>query len=319
MALTYDEIQSLTNKYIWPKVIDNAYKSNALFTRLYKKKVMVDGGEFLSIPLLYDDNDAQGSYSGYDVLSTTPNEQITAATFQWKQLYSTLAFSGLEMIKNSGKFAVVNLLKSKRDNCVASLKYMIGTQVHSDGTGNGSKDVTGLQAVIAATGTSYGGILDTDITSGLWLAKRDTSTTTLTLAAMTKLYGQATEDSNMPDLGITSQAVLDKYETLLQPQQRFTSSVEVDGGFHGLKFKGIPIVADSKTPGSGGGTEDNYLYFLNTKYLFWYTHPERDFYSRPKIEIATQDAFVEQKLIAGNIACNNRRFQAVMTTIDPNL
>ena len=319
MALTYNEIQSLTNKYIWPKVIDSVYRSNALFVRLYKKKVMVDGGEFLSVPILYAENNAQGSYSGYDLLSTTPNEQITAATFEWKQLYSTCTFSGEEMIKNSGKFAVVNLLKAKRDNAIASLKYLLGTQIHSDGTGNGGKDIDGLLAVTAATGTTYGNILDTDIATGLWLAKRDTTTNTLTVSAMTTLYGQATEDANMPDLGSTSQALLDKYESLLQPQQRYTSSMEVDGGFQALKFKGIPIVADSKTPGSGAGSTDNYLYFLNTKYLFWYSHPDRDFYSRPKIEIANQDAFVEQKLIAGNICCNNRRFQAVFTALDPAL
>ncbi len=66
----------------------------------------------------------------------------------------------LEMKQNAGKERIIDLLKGKFDVLETSMRNELGTQIYGDGTGNSSKDIGGLQLLVAddpTTGT-VGGI-----------------------------------------------------------------------------------------------------------------------------------------------------------------
>lgn len=81
MALSYDQINAITQKKFIPKLQDNIFDSNVLYSRMkkgesYKK---IDGGERIIVPLEYAQTTAAGTYAGADTLSTTDNDIFTAA------------------------------------------------------------------------------------------------------------------------------------------------------------------------------------------------------------------------------------------------
>ena len=70
----------------------------------------------------------------------------------------------------------MQLLESKMQIVEETLKATVTSQLYGDGTGNGGKDLTGLGAAIAATGT-YGGI--SRDTYAWWRAKVVTNNPTI--------------------------------------------------------------------------------------------------------------------------------------------
>ena len=72
----------------------------------------VNGGISIVEPLIFAEGEA-GSYSEWQQLTITPQEGISAAQFPWRQIYATIAISGLEEAQNNGKEQIINLLEAK--------------------------------------------------------------------------------------------------------------------------------------------------------------------------------------------------------------
>jgi hypothetical protein len=100
------------------------------------------------------------SYSGYEVLNVSQNSPISAAQFSITQYAAAISISGLEMIQNSGKEAIIDLLDGRMNVAEAQLANRIGSDIYLDGTGNSGKNITGLGAAVpdAPTTGTYGGI-----------------------------------------------------------------------------------------------------------------------------------------------------------------
>ena len=92
-------------------------------------------------------------YNGYEVLDTSPSDVLSAAEYSYKQLAGTVTISGLEQIKNSGSEALINLLESRIGVLEKSMENTLSTSLFSDGTGTSSKEVGGLQLLVADAGT----------------------------------------------------------------------------------------------------------------------------------------------------------------------
>jgi len=56
--------------------------------------------------------------------------------------------SGLEMLQNSSKEAIIDLLDGRMQVSEARLLNRIGSDIYGDGTGNGGKNITGLAAAV---------------------------------------------------------------------------------------------------------------------------------------------------------------------------
>jgi hypothetical protein len=311
MALTYNEISAITEKYFRPKLIDNIFKSNVLFARLRDKQEKQDGGERILCPVAYATTTAAGSYSGSDTLDTTANDQITSAEFLWKQYYANITITGLDELKNSGDAAKVSFVKSKVQIAEKSMAYSLGNDVY--GLGTSSTGVVGLRLMVntgstvyGGAATTYAGISRTDYS--WWNAQIDTSTTVLSIPAMESMYGNCTIGNAKPSLIITTQTIWDDYFNLLQPQQRFQDSKTADAGWQNVLFRGTPVVVDNRCPSS-------YMFFLNEDYIKLVTHSKRDFKMEPFIKPVNQDVATAKIYWAGALTCDNPRMQGVITSI----
>lgn len=329
MSLNYDSLSAITKDKFLPVMVDNIFNSNVLTFKLLKNAEKLDGGKKIITPLEYGKNtDAQGFYSGYDVLSTTPSDPITSAEWNWKQAYATVTISGEEELKNSGDSQVLSLLKSKMKNAEKSLKDLFGDKLFNTGA-VGANDITSLAYSSATDGTEDNHVIGKSRTLGgidsatydWWdsqeLQGGDGSPTWDELTAitngqsllakkMTQLYGSCTIDNDSPDLIVTTQVIYDAYESALQPNKRFEGDAKlVDAGFQALKFKGATVVVDSHVPAG-------HMYFLNTDYLDFKVHSKRNFSFEPFQKPVNQDARVAKMFWMGQLVCTNPRMQGVL-------
>jgi len=316
MALSVSQIASITHRLILPKMVENIFGSNPVLFRLKDKGIKYSGGRVIQQPLVYKKTDAVGSFEGAEILSTTLNDNLTNAEFAWRQYYGTIGITGRDELLNSGKEGILNLLEAKRLVTELTLMDTMGTDLQ--GSNSSGKALDGLGSVLSDT-TTYAGIATADFSD--WKAKVRTLSVagTLTLIEMQKAYGATVVGSDHPSVIVTRQSVFDKLWTLYQPDQRFTDSKMASAGFSTLMFNGIPIVVDSHVTGTDGGNQDNWIQFLNERYLWLATHSDSNFKVVAIPPLKDQDVKIVRILWAGNLLCSNRRMQGVIKTVDPNL
>jgi hypothetical protein len=65
--------------------------------------------------------------------------------------------------------------------------------------------------------------------------------------------------------------------------------------------------------GIGGSCPTNHMYFLNTKYIYWRPHRDRNMVKIGGDRVpVNQDAIVQMMGWAGNMTCSGRRYQGVL-------
>src|SRR3990167_8194867 len=79
------------------------------------------GGATVNVEVRYQLSTAVGSYAGLDTLDTSVQEGTTMAIYSWRQHFGTVSVSGIDMAKNSGKEASIDLVKEKVDNAMAAI------------------------------------------------------------------------------------------------------------------------------------------------------------------------------------------------------
>lgn len=302
---------STTLKNYRKTLVDNIHKSNALFYYLKKNGGIkeLDGGERVVVPLMYGKNTTATSYSGYDALDVTPQTGIDSAEFNWKQYSVSITISGEEERKNSGSSKIIDILEARTKQAEMSLTESLSTDMFSDGTTNGGKTLTGLEAMVAATGT-YGGINSATYT--WWQAGVESTSEALGLVKMRTGFNTASlGGKDTPDLIVTTQTLYEKYEGLLTNVSASNVSGTIqfrsegtkklgDGGFQVLEFKGTPIVWDELCP---SGT----MYFLNSRHMNLTIHKDANFETSDFVKPENQDARVAQVLFMGNFTCDRRK------------
>lgn len=297
------------------EIADNVTKNNALLTKLSKRGNIrtISGGTKIFEELSFAENGNAGYYSGYDILPVAAQDVLSAAEYAIKQAACPVTMSGLEMLQNAGKERVIDLLDSRMDVAESSMANLLAGGVYSDGTGTGGKEVTGLNAAVPlnpATGT-YGGI--NRATWAFWRSKISDQTAALLTPAtiqgfMNALWATLVRGMDRPDLIVSDSVVWGVYMASLQAQQRFTDPSTADLGFPTIKFMATDYVLDG---GIGGFCPPGTLFMLNTKYLFWRPHAQRNMVplSPNKRYSINQDAEVQIIGWAGNMTTSGSQFQ----------
>jgi len=302
---------STTLKNYRQNLVDQIHKSNALFFMLKEKGAIKEeaGGERIVQPILYAKNSTAGSYDSYDSLDTTPQTGIDSAEYNWKQYSASITISGKEERQNSGdKYRIIDLLDAKTKQAMYTLKETIGNGIFSDGTGNGSKDLTGLVAMVAATGT-YGGISSS--TNTWWQSYVESTSEALTLAKLRVAFNTPTlGGKDHANLIVTTQSLFESYEGLLTTTTSTFYSADTkklgDGGFQTLEFKGVPFVFDELC-------NSGVVYFLNTEHMKLVVHKDANFETTDFVKPENQDAKVAQILFMGNLTCDRRKSFSKLT------
>jgi hypothetical protein len=309
----FNSLLSTTLQNYQPTLVDNIFKDLVLLNHLNERgRVRVEeGGTQIIEPLLYAVNDTVGTYSGYDAIDLTPQEGISAAEYDWKQMAASIAISGIEEAKNRGTEAIIKLLNAKIMQAEMSLKTTLNEQLFgSPGVAPASSDFNSLGQIVGTENNTVGGI-DAN-TNSWWNPTYDGTAATLALTDMASIYNQASKGSDVPDLIITNHNLFEKYESLLVNNIRYQDVSKANNGFTNLMFKQTPVVFDLTLGSDASGAP---MYFLNTKYLkltgmngYWFT--TTDFM---KGTVAGVDARYALVLAYGQLTCSNRSRQGFLS------
>lgn len=305
---------------------DNVTNNSALLRKLKKRGnvKLVSGGNVILEEIMYNDPNTMtaASYSGYDAIDITPNSPISAAHFDLKQYAASVSISGLELLQNSGKEQIIDLMEGRIQVAEAQLQNQIAAALYGDGTGNGGKDLVGLAAAVSTTPTSgtYGGI--NRATWAFWRNKAFDATTDGGAAAtsaniqsyMNRLAVQLVRGTDRPDLIVADDNYYRLYLESLQAIQRIGSTDEGGSGFTSLKYFGAGFSTDVVLDGGiGGASPANRMYFLNTKYLKFRPHRERNFVPiGGERQSVNQDAIVKLIGWAGALTCSGAQFSGIL-------
>ena len=303
------------------ELADNLTQNNAILQRLNSKGNVrpFSGGNVILEEIFYDDTTTNNanSYSGYEVLNITPDSPISAAQYKIAQYAASVTMSGLEMLQNSSKEAIIDLIDGRMQVSEARLLNRISTDLYGDGTGNGGKNVDGLAAAVAVSPTTgtYGGINRANFT--FWRNQITTGATSTTmLAKMTEAAIKQIRGTDKADLYIAGNTLYQYFVGALQAIQRITTEESGAAGFASLKFYGGGTSADVVLGGGIGAQETaTYMYLLNTNYIFFRPHKERNFVPiGGERQAINQDAIVKLYGFAGNMTTSNAQLQGLLTT-----
>jgi hypothetical protein len=292
-------------------IADNVTKNNCLLMKLQQRgnRKTFSGGYKILQELSFAENSNAGWYSGYDLLPVGVSDVISAAEFNIKQAAVPVVMSGLEMLQNSGRERMIDLLDSRITVAESTLANLIAGGLYADGTGSGGKEIDGLNAAVPldpTTGT-YGGI--DRATWTFWRNAVEDATSTLAIQSeWNDLWASLVRGVDRPDLIIADSVVWAAYMASLQAQQRFMSPEVGNLGFPTIKFMDADVCLDG---GIGGFCPAGTAFFLNTKYIHFRPHADRDMVPlSPNKRVATnQDAEVQIMGWAGNLTCSGAQFQ----------
>jgi hypothetical protein len=302
-------------------IADNVTKNNALLSRLKQRGNIkkFSGGNVILQELSFAENANAGYYSGYETLPVAAQDVISAAQYDIKQAACPVTISGLEQLQNAGKEQIIDLLEGRIAVAESTMANLIAAGLYSDGTGYGGKEISGLNLQVPinpATG-SPGGIDRS--TWNFWRSQAFDFTTTGGAAVtaaniqtyMNKLWASLVRGMDRPDLIIMDSVLWGLYMNSLQAIQRFTSSQDANLGFVTTKFMDADVVLDG---GIGGACPASTGFMLNTKYLFYRPHAQRDMVplSPGKRYSVNQDAEVQILAWAGNLTSSGLQFQGRM-------
>ena len=144
---------------------------------------------------------------------------------------------------------------------------------------------------------------------------------------MDAVYAQLVRGSDKPDLWVADNNYWMLYKQSMQPMQITESSEMAQAGFQNIMYMGSPVIMDGGFQGYGtygdanasdympdGGVPANTMYALNTRYLHYRPHRDRNFVPiRGDRWSVNQDATVRLTGWAGALTTSNRRFQGVLS------
>ena len=314
---SYTDIFTSTLENRSGKLSDTVSKNNALLSRLKEKghNRQICGGSKILEELEYGQGDMTW-YSGYDTIQYTPKQLFTAAEFSLKLCAVPVAVSGEDMLKNSGKFQMMDLFEKRIDNAAKTMANKMSEAVYGDGTSAGGKSIGGLSLLVAdtpETGT-VGGINRATAGNEFWRNKSTTAAVAFTpetlRLAMDKMYLSLCRGVDKPDLIIAGDSMYSLFEQSLVSLQRYTDPKLAESGFAALRYKGADVVFDG---GQGGNCPDKKMYFLNSEYIYLRSHAERDMKVIGGERMAVnQDALYKIIGWAGNMTMSNAALQGVL-------
>lgn len=321
---------------------DNMSRNNALLARLNRKGRIktFSGGRTIVQELNYANNTTFTWYSGYQTININPSQVFTAAEYPIRQAALAVSISGLEEIQNSGEEAIIDLLESRIENGEQTFMNGLSNGIYGDGSVAGS--IGGLQLLVASSPTSgtVGGIDRSQwafwrnlVYSAITNGGAPTSSANI-LQYMNSLWVQLVRGRDMPDLIVADNNMFNYYLQAMQAIQRITtengapelaeagyqslkymnSDVVLDGGFQGFASDPLP----PEISGSGtavGGVPTNFMYFLNTNYIHFRPHSQRNMVPLdPDRFSINQDAMVRLLGWAGNMTISNAFLQGLLGT-----
>lgn len=300
---------------------DNVTKNNALFYRVNKRGNVrtFDGGRNIVQELEYAENGTFKRYSGYEQLNIAPSDVFTAAEFPIAQAAVAVTISGLEQLQNRGTSQIIDLLEGRIKNAMRTMTNNIAQDIYSDGSADGGKQIGGLQLLVSKTPTlgTVGGIDRSQW--AFWrnqaYAPSGAPTAVNIKSRMNTIALACSRGTDRPDLILADNNYYQAYLESLQAIQQITKTDMAAAGFTSLAFAGHGSMADVVFDGGqGGACPANTMYFINTDFIHFRPHADRNFVPiGGDRQSVNQDAIVKLLGFAGNMTLSNASLQGVLS------
>lgn len=308
------------------KLADNVTRNNAILRQMSKRATGLlpfDGGRVIDQEINYANNSNATWYAGYETVAINPQETFSMAEFDMKMLAVAVSISGEEMLKNSGEERSINLVTARIENAEQTMDNVVASAMYSDGTGSGGKEIGGLRLLVADTPTNtVGGISRSSFP--FWANQADSGTFTAAgiQPTMDTLWVKLIRGTDRPRIILADNTAYSVYLQSMQAIQRVTDPDWASAGFSNLAFMGnTPVILDGGYQGSTapppgpttGGAPSSHMYFLNTNYLFFRPHKDRNMVVMDPDRYSTnQDAVIKLTGWAGNMTISNGFLQGVL-------
>ena len=302
------------------EIADNVTKNNGLLAQLEKKGRIktFEGGTKILQELSFAANPNAQSYSGYDPLNVNAADVLSAAEYKIAQYACAVTVSGLEMIQNSGRERLINLVDERITVARNSLRNLISQDLWTgDGTGNGGRQLDGVAAAVEATVTAsqtstYGNISRSSYS--FWrnycVTGATVNSATTVQTVMNAAWGNLVRGGDKPDLILMDYNFWKNFVASLQVIQRFTDANTANLGFSALKFMSADVILDGGIGGYAPSSNGTAL-FLNTDYIMWRPYAGRNFTTLVPTRrwSVNQDAETQILAWAGNLTSSGCQFQ----------
>lgn len=344
LTLQYNDLLSTTLFNYRRKLEDNISKTNAVIWYLRNKvdggyRIITDIGDRMQVPLMYELGQAD-SYSGYDILDTTPMDGITSAFWEWRQASVPIAISSLERKKNKGKAKILDLLKSKTKQAEMGIqeffnkRLLVGAGSSTITTPytssvNGSTFIDPLPKLVAYDPTASVVVGNINQSTNTWWRNQFENSAATTFNGFLKELRRLRLRCNRgpggaPNFHVVNEDVYTLYEDALSAKHRNPSYQKADIPFENILFYGKPVVHDELVPDVANGTEASSTssgtwWMLNMDFMEIQVDSETNFAPTEFQKPENQDAMVSHILWLGGIGTSNRRKHGVAGSIDTTI
>lgn len=333
--LEYGSLLSTTLMNYRNTFYDNIFNAIPIFVMLRNRKRTEEGGERIVIPLAYSQNSTFKSMSGYETVDTTPQDNLTSAFSQWKEMAGSISISQREENQNRGKYQVINLLTAKTK--IAEMSAAEELALQSTGviaTTDPSKDLTPLGHLIQKDPSGTSTVENIAQGTYSWWRNQQynsaASAWATFLTEMESLYNSCSKGGGKGQRSAPNWILCNKgyYELYLAAARDKSRIIKYDDtianmGFGGAKFHNAVLTWDEYLPDFDGTTNmtkdtlDSYTFsyynalFLNTEFLEYVVISGSDLDVGPFIQPENQKARTAIIYNMANLVTSNRRKQGL--------
>lgn len=266
------DLQNNMRDQIAPKIVDTVLGSNLILQIMLWMRKTKFTSDVKRVVVKTTTAGNGGSFSGLDRFNTNAVNTTQKMEFSPRSYEQPIVLPGDELSLSKTKDSVRDLQVQKGEEAAQEMADGIGTLLYGDGTGNSNKDFLGLVAGCddGANVATYGWLSRATYTT--IQGNYDTTTTTITFAAMDSMLRSCNSGNEKVDLILTTEAIFDFIAALFTATNNQTnaqydkwgliktaiSGLAGEAGFTSLFYKGVPIIADEKATA-------NHVFFLNTK------------------------------------------------------
>lgn len=223
--------------------VEALFTNTFLLTRIQQKQGAGDGVRW---PVRYAGNTSAGSYAEGDSGAGAGNQGFKKAYLGWKLNKVEVEVSGLAQAVGDAGGMIVPALRTELDLGLADVRGNINTQLMSDGAGNSGKDITGLFAAIADTGTYAGLDRGTYTWWKSYVSANGGIPRNLTEELMRAVKSTIEARGGRVTAIYAGSAQWYRYGDLLRAERRQQNPTSLTGGYQALDFEGVPLI---KVPG----------------------------------------------------------------------
>jgi hypothetical protein len=320
-AVGTNTLTSLSRRYLFGKIIDIVYGSNAIFYRLNQgRRREIPGGYQMETGVLHRKSTIGGPFQGWDPVTIAEQDNIINAVYEWKQQYQAVSVNKLQLIKAASPEAKFNYLSAQFEQAEMDLADKMGTGLQSDGTD--AKQIAGMKVAVDDGGvnSTYAGVSRTTYPG--WASTDNSTSGTLTNAVLRSLFLSCKSGGRSPTLIYSEVTQYGRFLALGEAAQDYPVGAGghdtqlLSAGFDNALFMQVPWVEDSHTF-AGANASNSAILMLNEFYISLGVNPGADFTMSPfeSARVAGQLGWVSTIDWAGELIVEHPGRQGKLTNI----